>query len=194
MARVLITAFEPYDRWKANSSWLALMDFTSWYDGVHDVKTRRYPVDLTRMSEKLRDDLRDDFDLALHLGQSPGSPLIKIESVGLNVRSNGTPLIKGAPAAYQSPLCLDEAARMLIAAGIPSELSHHAGTYLCNAALFLSQHYAQEMGMSTQSLFVHLPLSPAQAANDSGRLASMSTPMASAAIAMIMEKLLSQLD
>jgi pyroglutamyl-peptidase len=192
VTRVLITAFEPYDRWKENSSWLALIDFTQWYDGALDVVTRRYPVDLTKMSEKLRDDLRSDFDLAIHLGQSPGSPLVKIESVGLNVRGDGTPLIKDAPAAYRSTLELPECSGLLTDAGIPNELSHHAGTYLCNAALFLSHHYTQEMNQNTKAVFVHLPLTPAQAAKDAGRLASMSTPMASAAVAMLMDQLASQ--
>ena len=169
-----------------------MVDFTGWYDGQIDVTTRRYPVDLSRMSKQLRDDLLNDFDLAIHLGQSPGAPVIKLESVGLNVRSDGSPLIKGAPAAHQSGLDLHEPSRMLTTAGIPNEVSHHAGTYLCNAALFLSQHYSQEMNKRTKCLFMHLPLSPSQAAKDTGRLASMSTPMSSAAIAMVMDQLCEQ--
>ena len=176
MTRVFISAFDPYDRWKENSSWLALIDLTRWYDGELSLTTRRYPVDLSRMSEQLRDDLRDDYDLAIHLGQSPGSPLIKLESVGLNVRTDGSPLVKDAPAAYRSPLNLSRVSSFLTDAGIPNEVSHHAGTYLCNAALFLSQHYCDEMNKHTKSLFLHLPLTPAQAAKDTGRLASMSTP------------------
>lgn len=189
VTRVLITAFEPYDRWPENSSWLALVDLTRWYDGDTEITTRRYPVDLTRMSEGLRKDMQANYDFAIHLGQSPGSTLIKLEAVGLNVRSDGSPLINDAPEAYRSPLSLDRCFQSLIDAGIPSEVSHHAGTYLCNAALYLSQHYAKSFGLKTRSMFVHVPLAPAQSARDSGRLASMSTPMASAAIAMIMEQI-----
>ena len=142
MTRILVTAFEPYDRWPDNSSWLALADLTRWYDGDAELTTRRYPVDLTRMSESLRKDLQANFDFAIHLGQAPGSTLIKLESVGLNVRSNGSPLIANATEAYRSSLPLEQYHRGLIAAGIPNEVSHHAGTYLCNAALYLSQHYS----------------------------------------------------
>ncbi|MDA7878552.1 pyroglutamyl-peptidase I, partial [bacterium] len=110
-------------------------------------------------------------------------------SVGLNVRSNGSPLIDNAPEAYRSKLPLDRCHRALIAAGIPSQVSHHAGTYLCNAALYLSQHYCQSYGLRTQSLFLHIPLAPAQAAADKGTPASMSTPMASAAVAMVIQQL-----
>jgi pyroglutamyl-peptidase len=166
MSRVLMTAFEPYDRWSENSSWETLIELTRWYDGPAEITTRRYPVDLTRMSEGLRKDMQEDYDLAIHLGQSPGSTLVKLEAVGLNVRTDGTPLIDDAPEAYRSPLPLTLCTRDLIAAGIPSELSHHAGTYLCNAALFLSQYYAHSFGLKTKSMFIHVPLSPAQAAKD----------------------------
>ena len=193
MTRILITAFEPYDRWPANSSWLTLMDLTRWYDGDAEITTRRYPVDLTRMSENLRKDLQPNFDFAIHLGQAPGSTIIKLESVGLNVRSSGSPLISNAPEAYRSDLRLEPCHRGLVAAGIPSEISHHAGTYLCNAALYLSQHYSKSYGLRTKSLFLHIPLAPAQAAADKGNPASMSTPMASAAVAMVIQHLQAEL-
>jgi len=189
VTRILITAFEPYDRWPANSSWLALTDLTRWYDGDAEITTRRYPVDLSRMSENLRKDLQANFDFAIHLGQAPGSTIIKLESVGLNVRSNGSPLISNAPEAYRSGLLLEPCHRGLADAGIPSEISHHAGTYLCNAALYLSQHYSKSYGLRTKSVFLHIPLAPAQAAADKGSPASMSTPMASAAVAMVIQHL-----
>ncbi|TWU22012.1 Pyrrolidone-carboxylate peptidase [Novipirellula galeiformis] len=189
MTRVLLTAFEPYERWTENSSWLALIELTQWYDGHADLTTRRYPVDLALMSGQLKKDLQDDYDLAIHLGQAPGIPLIKLESIGLNVRGDGTPLLKDAPAAYQSSLPLERCRDRLIESGIPCEVSHHAGTYLCNAALYLSQHFSHSFAMKTRSVFIHLPLSPAQAARDSDRLPSMSTPMVSAALAMIVETL-----
>lgn len=188
MTRALLTAFEPYDRWSENSSWQTLVELTRWYDGPVELVTRRYPVDLTRMSELLRKDLQEDYDLAIHMGQSPGSTLIKLEAVGLNVRTDGTPLIADAPEAYRSSLPLAGCVGLLIEAGIPSELSHHAGTYLCNAALFLSQHYSKSFSLQTKSLFVHVPLSPAQAAKDDLRMASMSIQMTSAAVAMILEQ------
>jgi len=189
MTRVLLTAFEPYDRWSENSSWQSLVELTRWYDGPIEIMTRRYPVDLTRVSECLQKDLQEDYSFAIHLGQSPGSPLIKLEAVGLNVRTDGSPLDTEAPEAYRSPLPLARCAHTLIEAGIPSEVSHHAGTYLCNATLFLSQHYTSRFNLKTKSMFIHLPLSPAQAAKDKRSMASMSIQMTSAAIAMILEQI-----
>lgn len=189
MTRILLTAFEPYDRWKENSSWLALIDLTSWYHGDLEITTRRYPVDLAKLKDQLEADLRLDFDFAIHLGQSPGAAIVKLESVGLNMRTNGEPLLGSAPTAYRSMLDLSVCLEELVTAGIPAQISHHAGTYLCNAALYLSQHFTEMMGRRTQSLFIHLPLSPQQVASERSSMASMSVPMQSAAIAVVMEQL-----
>jgi pyroglutamyl-peptidase len=164
MPRILLTAFEPYDRWPDNSSWMTLVELTSWLDTSSTVITRRYPVDLQAASDRLRKDLLDHYDFAIHLGQSPGSPLIKLESTGLNLRTDGNRLIEAAPAAYHSPLPLSELCRKLREDGIPAEVSHYAGTYLCNAVLYLSQHFAAQLHLSTRSMFIHLPLCPAQVA------------------------------
>lgn len=189
MTRVLLTAFEPYDRWPDNSSWLALMDLTHWFDGPVELVTRRYPVDLGRMSEKLRTDLQEDYDFALHCGQAPGSARLRLEAIGLNLRTDGSEILSGAPAAYRSSMPLDSAAAKIRAAGIPAAVSHHAGTFLCNAALFLSQHYIASFGMKTSSAFVHMPLAPAQVARDDSDSPSMSTPMVSAAMAILIQEL-----
>jgi len=189
VTRVLLTAFEPYDRWPDNASWLALMDLTNWFDGPVELITRRYPVDLGRMSEKMRTDLQEDYDFALHCGQAPGSPRLRLEAVGLNLRTDGSEILSGAPAAYRSEMPLEAAAVSIRNAGIPATVSHHAGTYLCNAALYLSQHYIASFGMKTASAFIHVPLAPAQVARDDSDSASMSTPMVSAAMAMLIQEL-----
>lgn len=189
MCRILLTAFEPYDRWKENSSWLALVDFTSWYNGNLDVTTRRYPVNLPKLKEMLEADISRDFDFAIHLGQAPGIPVIKLESIGLNLRTNGEVLVSGAPMAFRSTADLEGCLQRLVSSGVPAQISHHAGTYLCNATLYLSQYFVEMMGKRTQSVFVHLPLSPGQVAGQETALASMSTPMQSAAVALIAEQL-----
>ena len=189
MTRILLTAFEPYDRWKENSSWLALIDLTSWYDGDMELVTRRYPVDLAVMRERLQADLSQGFDTVIHLGQSPGASVIQLESTGLNTRSDGTALQVDGPVAYRSSCDLHACHQRLADSGIPSKISHHAGTFLCNATLYLSQHYSAMTGGRSQCLFVHLPLSPAQVAADGSALPSMSIPMQSAAIALIAQAL-----
>lgn len=189
MIRVLLTAFEPYDRWTDNASWLALIDLTRWYDGAVELVTRRYPVDFHRMSEKLRTDLQEDYDFALHCGQAPGASQLRLEAIGLNLLAEGGEILAGAPPAYRSPLPLNTTADRIREAGIPAAVSHHAGTYLCNAALFLSQHYIRSFGMRTASAFIHIPLTPGQVARDGSDSPSMSTPMVSAALSIMIESL-----
>ncbi|MEM9367169.1 MAG: pyroglutamyl-peptidase I [Planctomycetota bacterium] len=189
MSRILLTAFEPYDRWPENSSWEALVDFTSWYEGPAEITTRRYPVDLGGLSERLRDDLQLHVDYAIHCGQAPGCPAIRLEAYGLNVsHENGVRLIDG-PDAYRSSISVEDLADALRSAGVPATASYHAGTYLCNAAMYLSCHYSRVMDTATQSLFMHLPLTPGQAAREGCETASMSTSVASQAIATVVQEL-----
>ena len=189
MARILLTAFEPYDRWPDNSSWLAMVELTRWFEPRSQLVTRRYPVDLQAASDRLKKDLLDRYDFAIHLGQAPGSAVLKIESTGLNLRTDGKPLVDDAPAAYVTPLPLRYLHERLLANGIPAEISHHAGTYLCNAVLYLSQHFSAQLGLPTRSLFLHLPLTPEQVARSTSTFPSASTALMATAISRVIEAL-----
>ncbi len=180
MPRVLLTAYGPYDRWKVNASWLVLQELTHQLPEDMELVTRLYPVDFAEVAKRLSDDLVDGIDVAIHLGQSPGQGGIAFEAVGLNLASQrrarpeeACPLVEGGPAAYLSELPLGRWAGLLRSHEIPAEVSHHAGTYLCNAAHYWSHHLAAERGLATKATFVHLPLVPAQVLNGQGNMASM---------------------
>jgi pyroglutamyl-peptidase len=169
MLRVLMTAFEPFDRWTENSSWLALMELTRSLPESPKIVTRRYPVDFAKAKERLSEDLTGDYDFALHLGQSSLIGRIELEAIGLNVKGDPSqspgefsPLVAGGPAAYRTSLPLARWAAMLREEGVPAQVSYHAGTYLCNAVYYLSQHLAAEQRLKTRSAFIHLPLAPQQ--------------------------------
>ncbi len=184
---VLLTAFDAYDSWPSNASWAAVVELTRWYDGPIQLTTRRYPVDLMAAGPRLRGDLAARYDLAIHLGQAPGSGRLRIERFGLNVLTDGSPIIAGGPAAYQSAGPVDSMVHAAVAAGIPAAVSHHAGTHLCNALLYLSRHYCESGGIATPSLFLHVPLTPGQVAARGADLPSMSSAMVSAAVALMIE-------
>lgn len=187
MTKILLTAFEPYDQWSENSSWLALVELTSWLDSRSTVVTRRYPVDFEAASERLQRDLAEQYDFAIHLGQAPGSPVIRLESTGLNLRFNERPLVDQAPAAYRSPLALERLRAGLCGEGIPAEVSHHAGLYLCNAVLYLSQHFAVSMRLPTRSMFMHLPLTPGQVAKAGANWPSCDVRLMARAVAVAID-------
>ena len=196
MAKILITAFESYGPWKANASWLALVELTQQLPPQHSVTTRLYPVDLTVVKRKLEEDLAAQFDVALHLGQAPGSTHVQFEAIGINVaRDPDSPaasaraLVPGGPVALDSQLPLESWTQRLCERGIPTRISYHAGTYLCNAILYLSRYVSDQNRWKTQSGFVHLPVEISQAASHSTPLPSLSRQTAATALKLVLEQL-----
>jgi pyroglutamyl-peptidase len=168
MQRILITAFGPYGPFPVNASQLCLAAIASQSWNMPP-QFRLYPVDFAAVRQMLAADLAEGYDLAIHLGQAPGARGVQLEAVALNV--GGAPedpperyhaLEEDGPVAYRTPLPLDRLAGGLRAAGIPAQVSYHAGTYLCNAVYYWSHYLAAQRGLGTLPLFVHLPLVPEQ--------------------------------
>ena len=201
MPKILITAFEPYDIWTENSSWLALVEYLkdSPASSTLRIVTRRYPVNFQLAKERLAQDLSDNFDYAIHLGQAPGSAAIRLEAYGINTGGSSQdsnesfqPLVFDGPAAYRSTLPLGAWAKMLREQGIPAAVSYHAGTYLCNAVLYLSHHFAKKQQLQTQATFLHLPLDVSQACGSNKEIATLPTQICAAGLRLIVSNLATQ--
>lgn len=197
MPRILVTAYGPYDNWSENASWLALQELTRDLPADYPVTTRLYSVDFSSIKKQLAQDVAEGFDVAIHLGQAPGQSSIALEAIGLNLaRDRGQradqalPLIHDGPLAYASRLPLGKWATMLRESGIPSEVSHHAGTYLCNAALYLSHYFSERGNHSTASTFLHLPLDPMQVIASGRDLPSLPASVSASAVRMLIEDVL----
>jgi pyroglutamyl-peptidase len=195
MSSVLLTAFEPYESWSTNASWSALVELTRDLPSLPQITTRLYPVDFALVRERLAYDLQANYDYALHLGQAPGSARIQLEAIGVNVASSERdqlappPLMPDGPMAYRSSLPLDEWCTKLRNAGIPAEVSFHAGTYLCNAALYLTHYFSERMGLKTRAAFLHLPLEPAQVIHELRDLPSMPATTSAMALRLLLAEL-----
>lgn len=196
MPSVLLTAFKPYDRWTSNASWLCVEQLTRDFPAHVMLTTRLYPVDFHEVRARLVEDLAANHDLAIHLGQAPGSTSLRLEQLAVNVagRADQKPeefaeLEVDAPAAYRSQLPLGNYAAAMRAAGIPAEISFHAGTYLCNAVYYWSQHFSALRGLRTRSVMIHLPLDPRQVCEVRDPLASLPATMSAAALRMILDAL-----
>jgi len=194
MKKVLLTAFGPFGRWKENSSWLALVELTREMPQFLQLVTRKYPVSLTSIRERIETDMHGDYDFAIHLGQTNKAPRLLLESVALNVatdpektENHWSPVVPDGPVAYQTTLPLEDWAAGLRKAEIPADVSFYAGTYMCNAALYLSHHYAKEYGIPTQSLFVHLPLATSQLAKCKDDFPSLPTSEAARALKVLLQ-------
>ncbi len=196
MPSVLITAFEPYDRWRANSSWLTLVKLTEDLPREPQITTRLYPVDFAAVKEKLAGDLQANHDFALHLGQAPGSTRIQLESIAVNIGGSSMqspeqyrPLVDRGPVAFRSGLPLGDWAVRLRDSKIPAEISYHAGTFLCNAIFYFSCYLAERMSLKTQSAFLHLPLDTSQTAEQARELASLPAGVSADALRIILADL-----
>lgn len=194
MTRVLLTAFEPYDDWAENASWLVLEQLTRELPAEPTLTTRLYPVDFSQIRDRLAGDLADNYDVALMLGQAPGAAAIALESVGLNVAvdRDADPDAPGSladdgPVAYRSSLPLATWAAKIRAAGIPVQVSHHAGCYLCNAALYLSHYLIERMSLKTQAAFLHVPLDPRQVLDRRQPLPAAPAVLTATAIRLMLE-------
>lgn len=194
--RVLLTAFEPYAEWPTNSSWLTLVELVRRRPPSATLVTRRYPVDFQRLSEVLYKDLAQGFDAVLHLGQAPGTPSFRLEAFALNAggstgEANGDlkRLVTGGPEAYRTRMPLQRWAQRLQEQAIPSHISYHAGTYLCNAVMYLSHHWMAQAGQSTPVGFIHLPLTTEQASAASQALPSLPVETLANAVGTVLDDL-----
>jgi pyroglutamyl-peptidase len=199
MLSILITAFEPYDIWTENSSWLTLVEYSKSLPSSVKIVTRRYPVNFQMVRERLARDLADNFDYAIHLGQAPGSAAIRLEAFGINVGGSSKdshetlqPLISDGPSAYRSTLPLANWARMLRESGVPAGVSYHAGTYLCNAVLYLSHHFAKQQRLKTQTTFLHLPLDITQVCGSHKEMPALPTRLCADGLQLIVSDLATQ--
>ncbi len=192
MSTVLITAFEPYERWQTNASWLALVHLTQSLPTAPQVTTRLLPVNFERVKSLLAEELAANYDYAIHLGQAPGRARIELEAVALNVARDhdghsDRPLCEDGPLSYRTSLPLYEWAGKVRSAGIPIDVSFHAGTFLCNAALYLTHYYAQRMGLKTQATFIHLPLDTSQVTGEPKDTPSLPADLSAGALRLILE-------
>jgi pyroglutamyl-peptidase len=105
--------------------------------------------------------------LVLALGVAPSRGAISVERVAINVddariadnagrQPVDTPVVPGAPAAYFSTLPVKAMVDALQRAGWPAEVSHSAGTFVCNHVFFGLMH-ALRRRRTVRAGFVHLP-------------------------------------
>lgn len=173
---VLLTGFEPFDGGTMNPS----QEIARALDGHEiagtNVRSRVYPVSHARIADAVRAALDETRPrLVVSLGLAGGEQMIRLERVGVNLADfpaadndgallKDTKLILGGLDAFASTLPMREIHGALLRAGIPARLSNTAGTYLCNACLYLTGAVLKERRGDAAFGFIHLPYLPEQAA------------------------------
>lgn len=112
-------------------------------------------------------------ELVLSLGLANGRSMMAVERVAVNVLdfpmpdNDGAqpidePVVAGAPCAYFATVPLKSTVLAWRGLGLPGYVSNSAGTYLCNATLFLALHLGSTRGFRAGLL--HVPYLPEQVA------------------------------
>ena len=131
---ILVTAFEPFQGETVNATMEALALLPDAIGG-HTLVKRILPV---VFGQAIRD----------NAGNQP----------------RDLPIRPGGPAAYFSTLPVREMTEAMRAAGVPASLSNTAGTFVCNHLMYGLLDHLSRTGRNIPAGFIHLPATPAQAA------------------------------
>lgn len=172
----LLTGFEPYGGRGVNPAYEVMRRLDGSVIAGVPVVGRALPVSYRELRTRIDRLLEEHKPAAVvALGLWPGTPMIRLERIAVNVTDFEIPDNDGAVLADESvdanaanalkstlPLRRIEAA--LLAGGIPVHVSNTAGTFLCNAAMFELLHGLEARGRAVPCGFIHLPYLPAQVA------------------------------
>jgi pyroglutamyl-peptidase len=170
---VLITGFAPFSGEKTNPSYEAVEALPDSIDGVTIIK-KELPVTFDGSVSELNKYIKKyNPDVIINVGQAGGRYGISVERVAINIDDARIPdntgdqpidlkIYNDGNNAYFSSLPIKAINQNIKEAGIPSEVSNTAGTYVCNHIMYalmynISKNYPNKIGG-----FIHVPYSPSQ--------------------------------
>lgn len=166
-ATVLLTGFAPFGGDAANPSGDVLPLVADAWARPERLVTAVLPVEFGTSGDDLRDLLAAHAPtVVVALGLAQGRSAITPERVAVNLddaripdnagaRPCDAPVVADGPTAYLSTLPVKAAVAAVRAAGLPAELSHTAGSFVCNHVFYALQHALA--GSAVRSGFVHVP-------------------------------------
>ncbi len=183
---VLLTGFDPFGGEAINPSWEAVARLHGATIAGHRIESVQLPTAFVRGANALLDALeRHRPALVLCIGQAGGRDALSLERIAINLidaripdndaaQPIDIPSIAGAPPAYFSTLPIKAMHAALHTAGIRSDVSHTAGTFVCNHVFYVLMHAlaAEGAGASNARIrggFVHVPYLPEQALRYGGK-------------------------
>ncbi|HEY1134477.1 MAG TPA: hypothetical protein VGE77_07850 [Nocardioides sp.] len=164
---LLVTGFEPFGGDGANPSGDVLPLLAASWDRPEELVTAVLPVEFGVAGDRLEELVAAHRPgLVVALGLAGGRPGVTPERVAVNLDDARIPdnagarpcdqaVVAGAPTAYLSTLPVKAATASLRGAGLPADLSHTAGSFVCNHLFFRLQHALA--GTDVRSGFVHVP-------------------------------------
>ena len=180
---VLITGFNPFGGEAINPSWEAVKMLPDEIAGAKIIK-KLLPTEFIAGERELLSVIESASpSIIICTGQAAGRAAVSIERVAINLRDASIadnadfapadePVSPGGEAAYFVTLPVKALLAALKEAGIATELSLSAGSFVCNDILYTLLRHTQ--GTTAAAGFIHLPLCPAQAEKKSPPPPSMS--------------------
>lgn len=179
LPRILLTGFDPFGGELINPSWETVRALHGKRIGGHVVVARQLPTEFAASLRLLKATVREVKPaILLGVGQAGGRHQLSLERVAINLQDAripdnagaqpvDEPVIADGPAAYFSTLPIKAMLAALHAAGLPAEISHSAGTYVCNHIAYAMLHLASKR-RGLRAGFIHIPYLPVQAARRRG--------------------------
>ncbi len=171
---LLITGFEPFGGEAVNPSWEVARALQGQRIEDHVVQAAQLPCVFAEAPRVLLQAIAQARPrLVVALGLAGSRSALSFERVAVNlidarIADNAgaqpldEPVLRGAPAAYFTRLPVKAMAAAVAAAGLPAELSHSAGSFVCNQVFYRLMH-ALRRRPAVRGGFVHLPPLPQQA-------------------------------
>lgn len=167
--KILVTGFEPFGGEAFNPSGACLDMIHRELKPVMDIAVELLPVDWEFVRHRVPELLSTVVpDIYIALGLAPGRHTIAIERVAINIldfpmtdNAGGQPIDKpivpGGPLAYAATIPIKAITKHCSEARFPLYVSNTAGTYLCNAVMYLGLDCAARYRSATRVGFIHLP-------------------------------------
>lgn len=166
--RVIFAPFEPFAGRRRNRARDAVQHLRGEEVAGAAVEIVELPVVYAALPDAVRRLLARDPTLLVLVGEAEGARTLLVERLAVNVahariRDNAgarpvdDELVAGSEPARRVPFDPRTAANAAIAAGCPCEVSSHAGTFCCNAALYHALGAAAAHPARPRVAFVHVP-------------------------------------
>lgn len=175
-SKVLLTGFDAFGGATVNPSWLAVHALQGEIVQTHQLIAAPLPTTFAGSTKELSRLLKvHQPALVICVGQAGGRNAISLERVAINIADASIADNEGAqpmdapvrhkgPAAYFSTLPIKAMLMALQQAGVPSEVSQTAGTFVCNQVFYALMDMLSERrsGSRARGGFVHVPWLPEQ--------------------------------
>jgi pyroglutamyl-peptidase len=166
--RIIVGAFEPFGGRRRNRAQEAARLLKGEHIEGALVEVVRLPVIYAALADAVKALLDHDPQLLLLVGESSAARKLMVERLAVNVAHARLRDNAGARAIDEEVLAGGEPARRVhfdprpvanaaVAAGVPCDVSSHAGTFCCNAAFYHALGQVERRRHKCVVAFVHVP-------------------------------------